>query len=88
MTSSHLSKSRYLVKCSWHNGTTPTVAESVFYVIRQLGYGQAGVCCFAKNEASNWERLYGDLGLAFLKAYEHPRVFLVMPFVLESSLQL
>eukprot|EP00980_Cylindrotheca_fusiformis_P031817 scaffold27033_cov191-Cylindrotheca_fusiformis.AAC.1 len=28
-------------------GKQPSAGERIFYVIRQLGYGQTGVCCFA-----------------------------------------
>eukprot|EP00980_Cylindrotheca_fusiformis_P019427 scaffold6707_cov114-Cylindrotheca_fusiformis.AAC.1 len=82
----------------------PSARERHFYVIRQLGFGQTGVCCFAcspscapcvikfyrgdgdfeeaKKEAECWRELYGkDLGFNFVKAYEKPRVLLVLPYL-------
>lgn len=35
----------------------------------------------AKTEAENWGAIYGDLGFDFVRAYDTPRAFLVMPFL-------
>jgi hypothetical protein len=36
----------------------------------------------AKAEAEMWQKLYGEYGIDFVKAYEQPLIFLVMPYLI------